>query len=76
VGLQRAKDLSDKDRAEIKEAFDMTYRRGLTRVKALAEMDSHTEWGQAAGKFRDFVRRVLTAKKPYNRGLCRLLKGD
>jgi UDP-N-acetylglucosamine acyltransferase len=76
VGLRRAKDLSDKDRQEIREAFDLTYRRGLSRQEALAEMDSHGEWGAAAGKFRDFLRKVTTAQKPYNRGLCKLLMKD
>jgi UDP-N-acetylglucosamine acyltransferase len=76
VGLRRAKDLTDKDRAEIHEAFAITYRRGLPRKKALAEMEARTEWGPAAGKFRDFVRQVLEARKPYNRGLCKLLMKD
>ena len=34
-------------------------------------MDACTDWGEAAGKFRDFVRKVVTAEKPYNRALCK-----
>lgn len=70
VGLRRAKDISDEDRRQIKEAFDLTYRSKLSAAKALEEMDARADWAPAAGKFRDFVRRVLTAEKPYDRGLC------
>ena len=72
VGLQRAEHITAEDRKQIKEAFRLTYRSGLTPAKALEKMDGCTEWGAAAGKFRDFIRRVLTAKPPYNRGLCQL----
>jgi len=72
VGLRRAADLTDVDRQQIREAFRITYRRALPRQQAIEEMDAHMEWGQAAVKFRDFVRRVHTASKPYNRGLCTL----
>jgi len=70
VGLQRAEHITAKDRKQIKEAFRLTYRSGLTPAKALEKMDECTDWGAAAGKFRDFVRRVLEAKPPHNRGLC------
>ena len=70
IGLRRADDISDQDRLEIKEAFRLTYRSGLTPAKALERMDACTDWSAAAGKFRDFVRRVLSAEHPYNRGLC------
>ena len=70
VGLRRAKHISDTDRQQIRDAFRITYRKGASIAEALAEMDAHTEWGQAGGKFREFVRRVTTAEPPYNRGLC------
>jgi UDP-N-acetylglucosamine acyltransferase len=70
VGLRRADDLSETDCRQIRQAFALTYRRGLSRQAALEAMDAHTEWGQAADTFRQFVRRVYTAQKPYNRGLC------
>ena len=69
VGLRRAKDITDQDRAQIKEAFRITYRSGLPMPKALEQMDACTDWGPAAAKFRDFLRKVLAAKKPFNRGL-------
>jgi UDP-N-acetylglucosamine acyltransferase len=69
VGLRRAKDITDQDRAQIKEAFGITYRSGLPMTKALVRMDACQDWGEAALRFREFVRRVLAAKKPYNRGL-------
>ena len=70
VGLRRAGHISDEDRRQIKEAFRITYRSSLTPTKALEKMDACTDWGLAAGKFRDFIRRVLMAEPPYNRGLC------
>ena len=69
VGLRRAKDITDEDRRQIKEAFRLTYRAGLTPAKALEKMDAREDWGPAAGKFRDFVRRVLEAKDPFKRPL-------
>jgi len=69
VGLRRAKDLTDEDRRQIKEAFRITYRSNLKPPEALAKMDLCTGWGEAAGKFRDFIRRVLAAEDPYRRGL-------
>ena len=73
LGMRRAKDLTDEDRAQIKEAFRLTYRSRLTPEKALREMDQHSEWGAAAGRFRDFVRKVLAAEPPYTRGLAPLV---
>ena len=70
VGLRRAPELSDEDRRQIKEAFRLTYRSGLTPAGALAEMDARDGWGAAAGRFRQFVRDVLEAQPPYNRGLA------
>ena len=71
IGLRRAPHLTDTDRSEIREAYKLLYRTGLPAAKALAEMDDRTDWGEPAGRFRDFVRRVLAAEPPYNRGLCK-----
>ena len=38
VGLRRAPDITDEDRRQIKEAFNITYRSGLARAKTLAKM--------------------------------------
>lgn len=70
VGLRRAEHISGDDRAQIKEAFALTYRSGMTPVKAVAKMDACTDWGEAADKFRQFVRKVVQAEAPYRRGLC------
>jgi UDP-N-acetylglucosamine acyltransferase len=70
IGLRRSPEFSAEDRRQIKEAFVITYRRGLTPTEALAKMDECTDWGAAAGRFRDFVRKVLAAKPPFQRGLC------
>ena len=67
VGMRRA-GYSAKDRVEIKDAYNLLYRRGLTPAKALVEMEQHTERGPGAVKFRDFARRVLMAEKPFGRG--------
>ena len=72
VGLRRAPYLCDEDRRQIKEAFKLTYRSRLTPLQALEKMDSRSDWGEAAGRFRDFVRRVLEAEAPHKRGLCPL----
>ena len=72
MGLRRSDELTNEDRRQIKEAFRLTYRSGLTPTEALEKMNAHEEWGAAAGKFRDFISRVLNAKPPYNRGLCQL----
>lgn len=68
VGMRRAKDLTEDDRRDVKEAFSLLYRSGLTPTAALAEMDQRT-FGPAGTKFREFVRKALAAEKPYNRGL-------
>lgn len=70
VGLRRNSSLTNSDRRQIKQAFSITYTSGLSPAKALAEMDACREWGPPAAKFRDFVRKVLGASKPYIRGLC------
>ncbi|MBI5595417.1 MAG: acyl-ACP--UDP-N-acetylglucosamine O-acyltransferase [Elusimicrobia bacterium] len=71
IGLKRNPALSDDDRKQVKEAFRLTYRAGLPRAKAVEAMDA-CQWGPAASSFRDFVKRVLAAEKPHNRGLCPL----
>jgi len=72
VGMRRSEDVTGEDRRQLKEAFDLTYRNGLTVSDALQAMDERTEWGWAADRFRDFVRRVIAARPPFNRGLCPL----
>lgn len=69
VGLRRAEDITDVDRRQIKDAYRLLYRSKLRPAEALAEMDAREDWGAPAGRFRDFVRRVLSAERPYNRGL-------
>jgi len=75
VGLRRHPTLTHDDRRQIKEAFRITYRSNLSPAKALAEMDAAKDWGAPAGRFRDFVRRVVAAEKPRNRGLCPRRRG-
>lgn len=70
VGLRRARDLTDEDRRQIREAFRTTYRRGKTPAKALADMDQWEDMTPAAAKFREFIRKVLAAEGRYRRGLC------
>jgi UDP-N-acetylglucosamine acyltransferase len=70
VGLRRRKDISKEDIRQIKEAFNIVYRSGLGLEAALAKMDACTDWGPAAGKFREFIRDVFQAEPPFNRGLC------
>ncbi len=72
VGMRRSEEVTGEDRHQIKEAFDLTYRSNLTVSDALRAMDERTEWGWAGARFRDFVRRVISARPPFNRGLCPL----
>ena len=72
VGMRRSEEMTREDRYEVKDAFDLTYRSNLTLSDALREMDERTEWGWAGARFRDFVRRVISAPLPFNRGLCPL----
>jgi len=74
VGLRRAADITAEDREQIKEAFGITYRSKLTPAKALEKMEACTDWGGPAGRFRDFIRKVITAKPPYHRGLSAMWK--
>ncbi|MGB2824929.1 MAG: hypothetical protein WBF17_28420, partial [Phycisphaerae bacterium] len=70
VGLRRAEYIENRDRLEVKELFHEVYRSGLTPAHALEEMDRRGDLGAPAERFREFVRRVLSARKPYARGLC------
>jgi len=76
VGIRRSKEVTEKERRQIREAFDLTYRSSLNLSDALRAMNERTEWGPAAARFRDFVCRVVSAQPPYKRGLCPLRKGD
>ena len=69
VGIKRDPNISDDEAKEIKEAFKMTYLSNLSPMEALSEMDKCSEWGEPAKLFRNFVRRVTKAEKPYARGL-------
>jgi len=68
--LQQAAHLNDTDRRQVAEAFELTYLSGLPTTKALAEMETHTEWGAGAETFRGFVRRVAGAEGSYRRALA------
>jgi UDP-N-acetylglucosamine acyltransferase len=70
VGLRRSEEISAEDRKQIEEAFNITYRSKLSTSAALEKMDTCPDWGEAAGLFREFVRKVVHAEPPYNRGLC------
>jgi len=69
VGLQRVEGLTPAERKQVRDAFRITYQSKLTTGEALARMDGHEEWSGIAVTFRDFVRKVLAAERPYNRGL-------
>jgi len=71
VGLRRA-GVSSEHRQQIQEAFDLLFRRRLTVRHALDAMDQRTDWEGPVLRFRDFVRDVSLAKKPFNRPLPRL----
>ena len=69
VGLRRCRELSDEDRRQVKEAYRLVYRSRLTPSAALEQMDRCNDWGLAAGRFREFIRQVITAPAPFHRGL-------
>ena len=71
TGLMRDKEITGEDRSQIRQAFDWTYRSSYSPTKALTAMDECSDWGEPAGKFREFLRRVIEAEGPYNRPLCR-----
>ena len=70
VGLRRSPEISDQDRLQIKEAFNLTYRSNLTPAQALEKMNAHADWGAAASRFRQFINDAINAEKPFKRGLC------
>jgi UDP-N-acetylglucosamine acyltransferase len=70
VGLRRRLDLTDDDRKQVKEAFILTYRSGNSLKQAIDEMGDKKDWGNAARRFSDFIKKVVQAQPPYNRGLC------
>jgi len=70
IGLRRSPEISEEDRHQVKEAFRLTYRAALRPRQALARMDAWDGIGPAAIKFREFVRKVIEAKPPFDRGLC------
>lgn len=70
VGLRRDERISSEDVRQIKEAYKILYRSSLTTPRALERMDTCSDWGEAASRFREFVRWALAAKKPYDRGIC------
>ena len=72
VGLRRNPEITDLDRRQIKDVFRLLYRSNLSTSAALKEMDAHTNWGGPASRFREFVRKAITAVKPWNRGLASL----
>jgi UDP-N-acetylglucosamine acyltransferase len=72
IGLKRSPETTDEDVLQVSEAFRLTFRSGLTRAKALAEMDACADWGGPARRFREFIRRVHEAAPPFDRGLVRL----
>ncbi len=72
IGIRRSKEITEEDRRQLREAFDLTYRSNLALSTALQAMDGRTDWGGAPARFRDFIRRVVQARPPYNRGLCPL----
>lgn len=69
VGLKRAPHITAEDRKQIREAFRLTYRCGQSPTKALAQMDACTDWGEPADKFRQFIRRILSAQGVNKRGM-------
>ena len=69
IGLRRSPEITKEDIHQIKEAFAITYRSGLSQEKYLEKMDTCTDWGEPASKFRDFIHKAVTAEKPYDRGL-------
>src|SRR4030042_1546943 len=76
VGIRRSKEVTEKERHQIREAFDLTYRSSLNLSDAVRAMNERNVAGPAAARFRDFVRRVVSAQPPYKRGLCPLRKRD
>jgi UDP-N-acetylglucosamine acyltransferase len=72
VGIDRAEEISDEDARQIKEAFELTYRRRLSKAEAIEKMDACSDWGAPAAAFREFIRWAVQAQPPFNRGLVSL----
>ena len=70
IGLRRTPDITEEDRRQIKEAFRLTYQAHLTPAQALEKMDEWSDMTPAAAKFREFIRKVLVAERPFRRVLC------
>ncbi len=70
IGMRRDESMTRQDRTEVKEAFRLTYRAGLTPSDALIEMDKMPDWGLPATQYREFIRKAISAEKPFNRGIC------
>lgn len=68
IGMRRA-GFSPAQRAQVRQAYQIFFRSGLGGNAALAKMDQHNDWAGPAVKFREFMRRALSAKKPFNRGI-------
>lgn len=69
VGLRRWPGMTDEDRRQIREAFNITCRSGLTVGKALERMDQCGDWQPHARHFREFIRKAFVAERPFRRGL-------
>ncbi len=72
VGLRRAEGIDPEDIRQIREAFNLLYRKGLPPARALEEMDARDDWNPPAAYFRDFIRRMLNAEGRYKRSLASL----
>jgi UDP-N-acetylglucosamine acyltransferase len=75
VGLQRCPYITEQDRQQIKEAYRLTYRSGLTPAQVVEELDRRSDLAEPCKRYREFLRRVLSATKPFNRGLCQHRRG-
>ncbi|MFP4105537.1 MAG: acyl-ACP--UDP-N-acetylglucosamine O-acyltransferase [Phycisphaerae bacterium] len=72
VGLRRAEHISREDIKQIREAFNIFFRRGLPTMRALEEMDACNDWGEPADRFREFIRKAAGAEGPYKRVIATL----
>jgi len=79
VGLHHASlrrdGVTSEQRKQLKEAFDLLFLSRLPVFRVLEEMNKCTDWTGPAVQFRDFVRDVSLAEKPFNRPMARLRKG-
>jgi UDP-N-acetylglucosamine acyltransferase len=69
VGLRRSKVLNDTDRLEIKKAYKLLYRSGLSLKEALQEIKAHTQSSAV-------LRWVEFFEAPSKRGFCRYCTGS